>query len=112
MTRVTAYAEEDVRFFLFPFLGSARIQYLDADKYIYEGPYSIAFHSICNSTELSVIIFSRMCGPRRHIARTRPLISEAVMCFHAQFDHFGAVKENASYVLELSFELYRTVVRY
>ena len=81
------------------FLGSARIQYLDADKYIYEGPYSIAFHSICNSTELSVIIFSRMSGPRSHIARTRPLIFEAVMCFHVQFDHFCAVKENATYAL-------------
>ena len=60
--------------------------YLSSDKYAYVGPFSIAFHSICNSTELPVFCFF---SDVRHIT----------LCASCAFRSLYAVEENGDYAL-------------
>ena len=110
--RVNGHGRPDqaVLFLLIPFcmaqyytvqVGTAWFWYLSSDEYTYEGPFSIAFNSICNSTRLPV--FFVHCPPYcSYQASTFEAVILHTLCFQFlcfHFNHFYVVKENASYTL-------------
>ena len=109
--RVNSHGRPDqgVLFLLIPFcvaqyytvqVGTAWFQYLSSDKYTYEGPFSIAFTQFATQQDY-LNFFSSLPYCSYQASSFEAVILHTLcfqfLCFH--FNHFYAVKENASYTL-------------